>query len=46
MCVFMTTLIPIVFIKQIYHAIGMGDEMTNLAAQYVWIVGPSIGFYT
>lgn len=40
--VFLVAFIPIIFIKEIYAAIGQDEEISNLAAQYVWTVGPSV----
>lgn len=41
-CVWLVTLIPIIFIKQIYMAIGQEEEIADLAKQYVWIVAPCV----
>jgi len=43
--VFSIVLVPMLFIRRIYRAIGQEDEMANLAAQYVWICLPGIFWY-
>ena len=44
--VFLVAFIPIIFIKQIYAAIGQDEEISTLATQYVWTVGPTVLPYT
>ena len=39
------TLAPIIFLKQIYQALGQEEEIANLAVQYVWTIAPSVIFY-
>ena len=43
--VYLATLIPIAFLKQIYAAIGQEEEVSKLAIQYVWSVAPCVIFY-
>ena len=44
--VFLVAFIPVIFIKQIYSAIGQDEEISTLAAQYVWTVGPAVYIFT
>ena len=44
-CVFCVVLIPMLFIRSIYRAIGQNDRVADLAAQYVWICLPGIFWY-
>ena len=40
--VFAVTLIPIIFVKNIYLAIGQEEEIASLATQYVWYIAPCV----
>ena len=44
-CVFGILLIPMIFVRQIYAAIGQKDIVADMAAQYVWITLPGMFFY-
>jgi len=44
--VYVAVLIPLLFVKQIYVAIGQDEEVAALATQYVWTVIPGLFFHT
>jgi Na+-driven multidrug efflux pump len=43
--VFICICIPLLFVKQIYAAIGQNPEIADFASQYVWIVLPGLYFH-
>lgn len=43
--VFAVTILPLMFVRQIYDAIGQDPNVAEMASHYVWIVLPGIYFY-
>jgi multidrug resistance protein, MATE family len=44
--IFPVLCVPLIFIREIYSAIGQDDDVAHLASRYVWIVMPGVFFST